>query len=158
MTTLNSSDEHPNRKSQLLISIASTPSAPAAPESFDETHVTSSYMKSRGTVSGTSHTFQRMHTRVFPQGGHACPDAYPVEPLQPVARFFCISHPGGDTINPPCRLSNRRPAKTYLTTLCSSSSGLPPHPPPPRHWRPLPPRIHLPGPHGDLSNRYPSAW
>ena len=36
-------------RSQLRSSIASAPSAPAAPESFDAIHVTSSSVKSRGT-------------------------------------------------------------------------------------------------------------
>ena len=53
-TTLNSSGEHPKRRSQLCSSIASAPSTSAAPGSFDATHVTSSSVKSRGTVSGTS--------------------------------------------------------------------------------------------------------
>ena len=54
MTTLNSSNTHPKQKSQFCSSITSASSAPAAPESFDVTHVTSSFMKLRGTVSGTS--------------------------------------------------------------------------------------------------------
>ena len=53
-TTLRSSDKHPKRGSQFLSSIASTPSASAAPESFDATQVTSSSVKSRGAVYGTS--------------------------------------------------------------------------------------------------------
>ena len=52
--TLNSSDAHPKQSSQLCSSIASTPIVPAAPESFYATHMTSSSVKLRGTVSGTS--------------------------------------------------------------------------------------------------------
>ena len=54
MTTLNSSVALPKRRSQFLISIASAPSAPAAPEILDATHVTSSYNNSRVTIFGTS--------------------------------------------------------------------------------------------------------
>ena len=53
-TTLKSSDAHPKRRSQLRSTIASAPNAPAAPESFDETYMTSSSVKSRGTVLCTS--------------------------------------------------------------------------------------------------------
>ena len=53
-TTLNSSDAHPKQRSQFIRSIASAPNTPDAPESFDATHVTSSSVKSRGTVSSTS--------------------------------------------------------------------------------------------------------
>ena len=51
--TLSSSGAHPKRRSQFLSSIASTPSAPAALEIFYATHMTSSSVKYRGTVSGT---------------------------------------------------------------------------------------------------------
>ena len=54
MTTISSSDAHPKRRRQLRSSIASATSARAAPESFDATHVTSSSLKLRGTVYGTS--------------------------------------------------------------------------------------------------------
>ena len=67
-TTLSSSDAHPKLRSQLRSSIASATSAPATPESFDATHVTSSSVNSRGTVSGTSHTHRRLRTQGFPRG------------------------------------------------------------------------------------------
>ena len=54
MTTLNSSDMHPKQRSQFISSIASDPSAPAASESFNATHVTSSSVKSSDTDYGTS--------------------------------------------------------------------------------------------------------
>ena len=57
--TLSSSDSQPKRRSQFCISIASALSAPAAPESFDATHITASSVKSRGTVSGTSPYFSK---------------------------------------------------------------------------------------------------
>ena len=95
-TTLNSSDEHPEKRSQLRSSIASAPSAPAAPESFDVNHVTSYSVKLRGTVSGTSSQSSKAAHVGFSTGGHACPGASPGGPLQPVARFLYIVHQGGD--------------------------------------------------------------
>ena len=110
------------------------------------------------------HTSQRLRTWGFPRGGHGCPDDSPVGHLQPVARFLCIDHPGGDTSPPhPCWLPNGRPAVAYPTTMCHGSSRLPPITPPPRHWRPcppwrpLPPRRLLTGPRGDPYPRGPSA-
>ena len=162
-TTLNCSGAHPKQRSQFLSSIASSPSAPAAPEIFDAIHVTSSSVKSRGTVLGTSPYSSKAVHMGFSTGGHACLDASPGGPLQPVARFWCIGHLGGYTPPPPCRLPDGRPAKAYLTTPCCGSSRIPPHPPPPHHWRtcppwkPLPRWRLLPVPRGDPSPRGPSA-
>ena len=50
-------------------SVASAPSAPAPPESFDATHVTSSSVKSRGTVLGTSPYFSKAVHTGFSTGG-----------------------------------------------------------------------------------------
>ena len=49
-------------------SVASAPSAPAAPESFDATHVTSSSVQSRSTVSGTSSYSSKAAHAGFPRG------------------------------------------------------------------------------------------
>ena len=68
-TTLNYSDAHPKRRSQFSSSIASAPSRCAATESFDATHVTSSSVKSRGTVSGTSLYFSKSAHVGFYTGG-----------------------------------------------------------------------------------------
>ena len=53
-TTLSFSDAHLKRRGQFRSSIASVTSVPAVLESFDATNVTLSFMKYRGTVSGTS--------------------------------------------------------------------------------------------------------
>ena len=53
MISHSSFDGHSNRRRHFLISNASAPSEPAALESFDATHVTSSYKKYRGTIFGT---------------------------------------------------------------------------------------------------------
>ena len=50
---MNSSDTHHKQRSQFLSSINSSPSAPAAPESLDATHVMLYSKKSRVIVSGT---------------------------------------------------------------------------------------------------------
>ena len=69
--TLNSYDEHPKQRSQFISPIFSAPSAPAAPERFDATHVTSSSVKSRGTVSGTSPYFSKAaHVGFYTGGTH----------------------------------------------------------------------------------------
>ena len=54
MATLNSSNEHPNQRIQFLSSVDLDFSAPAAPESLDGTHMTSSSDKSMRTVYSTS--------------------------------------------------------------------------------------------------------
>ena len=52
-------------------SIASAPSTPAALENFDATHVTSSYVESRGTVSDTSpYSSKSAHVGFF-HGGYS---------------------------------------------------------------------------------------
>ena len=68
-TTLNSSDTHPKQRRQFLISIASAPSTPDALESFDATHVTSSYVKLRSTISGTSPYLPKATHMVFSTWG-----------------------------------------------------------------------------------------
>ena len=68
-TTLNSSDAHPKLRSQLRSSIASAPSAPAAPEIFDATHIMSPSVKSRGTVLGTSSYSSKAVHAGFSTGG-----------------------------------------------------------------------------------------
>ena len=161
--TLSSSDAHLKRRSQFLSSIASAPSAPDAPESFDATHVTSSSVKSRDTVLGTSPYSLKAAHLGFSTGGPSCTDDSLGGTLKPVAQFLCIDHTVGDTLPPPCWLPNGRPAKSYQATLCCGNSGLPPHPSPPRQWRPclplqpLPPRRPLPVPRGYPSPRGPSA-
>ena len=105
-TNLKSSDAHQEQRGQLRSSIASSPSAPAATESFDATHVTSSSVKSRGTVSGTYPYFSKAAHMGFSTGGHVCLGISPGGPLQPVARFSCIGRPGGDTPPSPCQLPN----------------------------------------------------
>ena len=69
-TTFNSSDAHPKQRSQFLSSIASAPNAHAAPESFDATHVKSSFVKLRGTVSGNSPYSSKAVHAGFSTGGH----------------------------------------------------------------------------------------
>ena len=70
-TTLNSSDAHPKQRRQLRSSIDSAPSTPAALKSFDVNHVTSSSVKLKGTVYGTSsYSLKAVHVG-FSTGG-AC--------------------------------------------------------------------------------------
>ena len=74
----------------------------------------------------------------FPRGGHPCPGASTGGPLQLVARFLCIGRQELDTLPPPCRSLDGRPAGAYQTTLCLSSSW-PRLRPTPRLWkRPCP--------------------
>ena len=68
-TTLRSYDLHMKRRSQFRSSIASDTSAPAAPKSFDATHVRPPSVKSRGTVSGTSSYFLKSAHVEFSMGG-----------------------------------------------------------------------------------------
>ena len=157
---LNSSDSHPKQRSQLLSSIASAPSVPTASEIFDATHVMSSFVESRGTVSGTSSYFLKAAHAGFSTGGtHTCKDDSPGGPLKPVARFLCIGHPGGDTLPPPWRWPDGKPAKAYPKTLYHSNSGPRLRPPPCRRSLPfplgqsLPPRRPPPNPRTDLSPR-----
>ena len=64
----NSSKEHPKRRRKFLSSIASAPCAPAAPETFYATHVTSSSVKLRGTFFGTSSYSSKAAHVGFPRG------------------------------------------------------------------------------------------
>ena len=102
-------------------------------------------MKSRGTVSRTSSYSSKAAYLGFSTGGDSyILGASPRGPRQPVTRFLCISHPGGDTLPPPCWLPDRRPARAYQTTKCHDSSGLTPHTSPLRLRRPCPPWQRLP--------------
>ena len=67
--TLISSGAHPKRRSQFIILIASAPSAPAALESIDTNHVTSSSVKLMCTVSGTLLYYLEAAHVVFSTGG-----------------------------------------------------------------------------------------
>ena len=70
MMTLNSSDAHPKQRIQLRSSIAFAPSAPAALESFDATHMTSSSVKYRGIVSScSSYSSKAVHWATHHEGG-----------------------------------------------------------------------------------------
>ena len=86
--------------SQFLSSIALTPSAPAAPEILDATHMTSSSEKSRETIYGTSVYSSKALTWGFQRGVHACQGVYPGGHPQLFARFLCRHPPGEDTPTP----------------------------------------------------------
>ena len=69
MVDLNSSDAQLKLRSQFLSSTDSAPSAPAAPESFYATHITSSSVKLRVTVYGnSSYSLKTAHVE-FSMGG-----------------------------------------------------------------------------------------
>ena len=71
-TIIKSSSAHSKRMSQLRISIASYFSAPSLPKSFNETHVTSSSVKLRGTILGMSlYSMNDAHAE-FSTGGDLC--------------------------------------------------------------------------------------
>ena len=76
-TTLSSSDAHPKLSIQLFSSNAYAPSAPAARESFDATHLTSSSVKSRGAILGMSPYSSKAAQAGLSIGGHACTAASP---------------------------------------------------------------------------------
>ena len=80
-TTLSSSDAHLKQRNQFRSSIASAPSASAAPESFDVTHVTSSSMQSRGTISVTSSYYSKSAHVGFSTGGNTHVRVLPTEDL-----------------------------------------------------------------------------
>ena len=162
-TTLSPSDEHPKRRSQLRSSITSAPSVTAAPESF-ATHVTSSSVKSRGTVSGTSPYSSKAVYMVFSTVGthiSGCFSRRTSATVHPV-----LVHWSSGTKHPPPSLSvSQRPAYwDYPIAQCRDNSLIPPHPPPLLRCRPCPPwQPPLPWYPltclcGDPSPRGPSAW
>ena len=77
MATLNYSNVHPKQMSQLLSSIASSPSIPPVLESDDMTHVMPSSVNSRGILLGTSSYSLKVLQMGFSTGGHACMGASP---------------------------------------------------------------------------------
>ena len=151
-TTFNSSDAHPKRRSQFRSSIASAPSLPAAQESFDATHITSSSVKSRGTMSVTSPYVLKAAHVGFLTGGTRIYGCFSQRTSATGPRFLCIGHPGGDTLPPPCWLPDRRHTEAYHTIPCHGNlrpqrrpSHLRRRRPCPS-GRPLPPRRPPPDP------------
>ena len=156
-TTLSSSKTHPKRRSQFRSSIASDPSAPAAPESFDATHVMSSSVKLRVTVSGTSSYSSKAAHVGFSTGDTHVRVFLPENLCNRLPGFWCIGLPEGDTLPPTDRLPDGQPDKAYQTTLCRVNSGPLIRPPPRRRRWTCSLRLPLPSwrPPSDLC-AYPS--
>ena len=76
-STHRSSEVHPNLRIKFFSSSASNKNAPAAPESFDTTHVMSSSDNSRGTVSWTSSYLSKVYHLRSPTWGILISGCFP---------------------------------------------------------------------------------
>ena len=127
--TLNSYDEHPKQRSQFLSSIASDLSAPAAPESLDATHMTSSSKNSRGTVYSTSSYSSKAVHVGFSTGGTHISGCFFWRTSTTGCPVFVQMSPGRRTPPPPYLLVTRRttcrrfPGSTVLWKLCARRSS-----------------------------------
>ena len=131
--TLSSSDTNLKRRSQFLSSIASAPRSSAAPESLDATHVTSSYKKSRSTISDTSSYSSKAAHVGFYTGGTRMSGCFSRRKSATGHPVFCADDPREKTPPPPppliCRWPNGTPVADFSTSQfcgrCAPGDNLP---------------------------------
>ena len=117
----------------------------------------------QSTIMGTVTYYLTAVHMEFSTGVLACTNSSPKEPLQPVDWYFCIGHPGGDTLPPPCRFPERRPASSYPIALYCDRYGVSTCSLPHLLLQPFPIWHHPTSPHpppvlcGDISPRVTSS-